>query len=1070
MENIESISKLSPVQEGMLFHSIYEPNKNYYIVQKSLDFEGSLNVNALKESIILVHEKYGLLRSTFEWEGLSESLIITHKKTNINWKEYFFNKDLKKQSEVEEFMKKDFSEIFDLSKEPPLRWSLLLLNENKYKLVFTHHHIILDGWSLDLLFKEIMMNYNKIKNGLKVEVIKEVPFVNYVDWLNQKNMIEDELFWKKHLKGISSPTPINFFYNQDNNNKSINNDLRAMKNNIKENSHVVKKELVQSIENISKKLHVSVNSLLLGAWGLLLHTYSDSDDIIFGSTFSGRTEELEDLENRVGMFINTVPIRSYLNKKQNTQEYLKTIQNLSNSIQKHQNFPPVSIKKASEFKQKDSLFDSIFVYEKYPNSTDEKWEGLTVIRDQMKESSHYPISVIVTPDVKGYWNLKIKYEEFHLSEHNSQRVLQHFETILISLINNMDNNIEECSCINEQELLYILNDLSRGVENNIEIRDFYSNFEDIASRTPDSYSVMDENQKYTYQDLLMNANTIAIALKEKGLKSGDIIGIYMDREVNLISCILAVWKLGASFVPLDTDLVKERIQYIIEDAKIKNIILGSKNLIDNISDVDINYHLVEDLAVLKNNKMLANQKISTGSTAYIIYTSGSTGKPKGVIVSHENISNYINFAASNYIDEKGEGAILHTSISFDLTLTSLLVPLVQGKTVFISSSKELNNLNQKIGSTNVNFTKLTPSHMKMLEYESNLKDISKRCNKWILGGEALTYETIRPWQKASLNNLFINEYGPTEATIGCTTFIANHEVKEGTVPVGRPIDNTQVYVLNRFVQPVPVGVLGEIYIGGKGVAKGYLNKPELTNERFLDDPFSYNGNKLYKTGDIGYYLEDGNLVYVKRNDDQLKVRGHRIEPVEIEKVLIKCDGISEAKVLSASDNHGNEMLIAYIVTEKKVKNRNLRSVLRNYLPEYLIPDKFIQLESFPLTINLKVDKERLPNPKKWINEENRLVEPASKIEKDVLGIWVNVLDMENISVVDDFFEIGGHSLLAIKITSLLKDKFNISLKVSDIFKYPSVSEISKYIESISEIKPKDEKQIIPQIRRQRIKR
>lgn len=1065
MENIESISKLSPVQEGMLFHTIYEPEKEYYIVQKIVDFQGDLDVDALKESIYAVHEKYDVLRSTFEWDELSEPLRITHKKFNVSWTDYPLNEDCKSnirlENKIEEILRNNISGVLDLSKEPPLKWALIYLNDCKYKLVFTHHHIILDGWSLELLFEEIMKNYNLLIKGFSINKIKAESFNEYVDWLYQKNLLEEEFFWKENLRGFESPTPVKLFHNHE-----TKESYKTRVSSIKLN-----KELVETIVNASRKNQLSINTILQGAWGLLLHNYTSANEVIFGSTFSGRTAELEGSENRIGMFINTLPVRVNF-KKQKTIDYLKDFQMLSNGIQQHQNLSPILIKQLSGIKQKEVIFNTIFVFEKYTKSTKENWQGLTIINKETRESSHYPLSLIVTPDKNENWQVNIKHDEFYLSNKNAQRVLKHYQTLILSIINNLDNNLMECSYMSQKELLFITNDLSRGEESSRELKHFNQIFKENVYKNPNSISAVDGNSKYTYQDLFNKANTIAASLIEKGVKFGDVIGIYMDREVNLLSSILATWKLGASFVPIDTMLGKERISYIVKDAQINTLLIGSDNLSDDLSDLNINIYFTNELILNDSSQNIEDEEITLQNIAYIIYTSGSTGQPKGVMVSHENLSNYIQHAVSEYMNG-GEGAILHSSIGFDLTLTSLLVPLAQEKTVFICSSKEKNNLSKQINTTKVGFTKLTPSHLKMLEYELDIKEASSYCDKWILGGEALTYETIKPWLEASSSNTFINEYGPTEATIGCTTFEVNKEYndrQDGIVPIGKPIKNTQVYILNDLMRPVPIGVLGEIYIAGKGVAKGYLNKPTLTKEKFLDNPFSSNEEKIYKTGDIGFYLDNGDMVYVGRNDDQIKVRGYRIEPKEIEKILIEFAKVNEAKVISSKDNLNSERLVAYIVDVNSDNTpKNYKSILRNHLPEYLVPDKIIQLDFLPLTLNLKVDIKKLPEPN-WSNLDSDMAPPTTELEKNILKVWTSILDIESIGINDDFFDIGGHSLLAIKVIATLRAKFNISLLVSDIFKYSTIFKLSLYIKTLTQKELSDKETLgIKPVRKQRIK-
>jgi amino acid adenylation domain-containing protein len=613
-----------------------------------------------------------------------------------------------------------------------------------------------------------------------------------------------------------------------------------------------------------------------------------------------------------------------------------------------------------------------------------------------------------------------QYNDGLFAESTIRRLADHFQNLLFSIVASPNQSIGKLPLLSSHERLRILFEWNYTYADYPHDKCIHELFEKQASSVPDAIAVeffghdsiqpTFTNQRFTYRQLNNQANQLANYLREQGVGPDVLVGVCFRRSVDMIVALFAVLKAGGAYVPLDTAYPTERLQFMLKDSGI-SVLITEKQILKEISlECDLVVCLDSDaeaIASYSSENLVVNVK--PDNLAYVIYTSGSTGTAKGTLIHHRGVVNYLSWCVKNYAVSSGSGAPVNSSIAFDATVTSVFAPLVVGKRILLLPEKdEIEALSAVLLSDNdFSLVKITPAHLDILQHLLQSDRLQNQVRAIVIGGEALNYRSIELWRKYARGTRLINEYGPTETVVGCCTYeVSGESPQTGDVPIGRPIANTQMYILDRYLQPVPIGVSGEIYIGGAGVARGYLNRPDLTQERFVMNPFDENANaRLYKTGDLGRYLPNGEIVFLGRIDHQVKIRGYRIELAEIETALAKHPAVIQATVI-ARDEHPEKKLVAYLVTgDSSVTSNHLRSHLANILPQYMLPASFVFLDKLPLTPNGKVDRKALPIPDHQnTRSENSYVAPRSKIETQLVAIFQKALNIEKIGVTDDFLK------------------------------------------------------------------
>lgn len=1020
---------LLPGQIRVYYSSIVDNNSVLYNIPGALEIDGLLDSKKLERCLCKIIDRHESLRTYFV---IQDKHIAQKIEKHID-----FRLDILKNSDYEDFDKilKDFVKPFNLYEAPLFRVKYVEFTNQKSAILLDIHHIIADGRSMMILINEICELYNNTKS-----ILPELQYT-YKDFLTlSENKIfcdkynEAKEYWLKQFKGelpvLNMPT----------------NNLRPPIQSY-EGSRVYKiidNSIYNSILKISKKLNVTPYMILLCAYYILLEKYTGQEDIIVGTPCLGR--EIEESKDIIGMFVNTLPLRNKVNPNYTVLEFLKNIrENVIKSFN-YQIYPfndLVDELKIKKDPSRNSIFDTMFIYQNdgYKNISLDNFKTKYCIPDA--GISKFDLSVEAVPldeEVKLTFEYSTKLFETNFIIDLSENYIN----ILNSIINNINIQISEIDILSKdmkQKILFDFNNTKKYYKE----KTFATIFEEQVEKTPNKIALVFEDKKLTYRELNEKANSLAYYLRNtQKIKRESIVGIMVNRSLEMIVGILGIIKAGGTYIPIDPNFPQNRINYMLESSSASVLLVNKKieNKIDYKNKVTIDLNN-EDIYDLPNNNLPNENKLS--DLLYIIFTSGSTGKPKGVMQTHRTLVNFINYCNDyvGYLKEPENQTIVSIStMSFDIFSYEALIPLQKGLTVVIANENEQITpqlLNELMLKNNVTVTQATPSVMQIFVNNINNIPYLKKLKYLTLTGEQVPISLVKKLKE--LGNITIYDgYGPTE-TYYCTLT----EIKNDFVTIGKPFYNNEIYILDKNLKPVPIGVIGEIYISGDGLARGYLNNPELTEKSFIKNPFIKN-KLMYKSGDLGKYLGDGNIICLGRIDNQIKIRGLRIELEEIEKVISQYPNIEKVAVLKQSLND-RDFISAYFVANKRIAINELRKFLAKSLPKYMIPSYYIPLDEFIYTPNGKIDRKKLPLPEKLSNLRNEeYVAPSTELQRKLVQIFENILNIKPIGINDNFFELGGDSLLAMKLNIEL---LNITNKISysDIFKYSTVCEIEEKINS-----------------------
>ncbi len=1044
-ENIKDIYPLSPMQQGMLFHSIYSPESEVYTEQFCCKLTGELDITAFKKAWQAVVNRYDILRTAFVWEDLDEPLQVVQHEAELPFEilDWADKGEEQQDADFQELLKAERRRGLDLTEAPVMRILLIRLSSDAYRLVWNHHHVLIDGWGLPIVLNEVISFYKAFQQGRELHVPTPRPYRDYIAWLQQQDMDKARAFWSEWLKGFIAPTPLPVDHFDDG--KTAGYARERIEFNQQDTDQLYK---------LAKDTQVTLNTLIQGAWAFLLSRYSGEDDIVFGGTVSGRPPELPGVETMLGLFINTLPVRVQIDPRKNVLAWLKEIQVRQAETRQYEYTPLVDIHSWSDVPNSQPLFDSILVFENYPvgEQLEQREAGLELTDVRSFERTNFPITLVGEPGRQ--LALDIAYETDKFDPRTIQRMLRHLRNILVSIAENVDDVLARVSLLSEDEWRQIVVDWNKTDTPYEADKTVQAQFEEAAAGQPEAVAVELGERTVTYKELDEQANRLAHYLRRQGVGPDVIVGLSVERSVEMIVAIFAILKAGGAYLPIDSTYPVERIRYILDDSGVA-LLLTTENLLQRFGAQGRALCLDRDRALYENMPATKpDVPILPENLAYMIYTSGSTGKPKGTLITHRGLNNYLHWTRKAYPLQKGRGSIVHSTIAFDATVTAVFTPILRGKTIALipdnADVEELAAALQEYGDFSV--VKITPAHLEMLTHQIPPHKASGLAHAFVIGGENLTAKQIRFWRENAPGTLLFNEYGPTETVVGCVVYEASGWHGGGSVPIGVPICNTAVYVLDESLEPVPVGVPGELYISGEGVARGYHNRPELTAERFLPDPFSKRrGARMYKTGDKVRYLPDGNLEFLGRIDFQVKIRGFRIELGEIEARLMEQKDVEEAIVLAREDTPGDKRLVGYIVAAdgRSVDVQAVRDVLKTELPEYMIPAAIVVMDSFPLSANGKVNRKAFPPPDiSSFGDSQAYVAPKTPEEELIAGIWADVLNAEKVGRHSNFFDLGGHSLLATQVVSRLRDAFEVDLQLRDLFETPTVEQVALAIDRL----------------------
>ncbi|HYO54119.1 non-ribosomal peptide synthetase, partial [Archangium sp.] len=1027
------------------------PEQGLYFDQAAWRFGGSsLDVLAFRRAWQEVVDQNSILRTGIFWEGLSEPLQVVHPRAELPWQELDWRglPPTEQHTRLESFLQEDRSRGFELSRPPLMRVAVIRMGDSDYRIVWSFHHVLLDGWSTSLLLKDLFQRYEALVEGRQLHLPRRPAFREYIAWLQRQDSTEAQAWWTQALKGFTAPTPLPGARSVDRTGPESYSQHEL--------TLALSEASTAAVRAFVRKHKLTINTVVQAAWALVLGCYSGESEVVFGSTVAGRPPDLRGGDEIIGMLINTLPVRVKLSAEERLLPWLQGLQAQQLEQRQYQHCPLVQLQKWSEIPREASLFDSLFVFG-YPMDASVK-ERLGVVDAETFraiERTNYPLNATLGFP-RGNLELMLSHDSRVFDAAIIGQALSHWRVALESIVARPEQRVREVQLLTEVErrqLLVEWNDTRAEYPRETCVHQL---FEAQAKRTPDAVAVLSGSEQLTYGELNRRANQLAHLLRRKGVGPETLVALSTERSVETVVGLLGILKAGGAYVPLDPAYPRERLAFMMEDTRAR-VLVTQSTLLGRLGEHAAEVLCLDTLqeALERESMESVASSVTARNLAYVIYTSGSTGRPKGAMIEHRGVSNYLTWSARAYGVEGGQGAPVHSSISFDLTVTSLILPLVAGRpVVMVAEEAGVEGLGEALrAGADFSLVKLTPTHLRVLSQQLRPEEARGRTRAFVIGGEGLTAESLTFWRTHAPRTRLINEYGPTETVVGCCVYeVAAGDAEVGSVPIGKPIANTQLYVLDRSLQLVPMGVRGELYIGGDGVGRGYLARPELTAERFIPDPFSAEpGARLYKTGDVVRRLPDGNLDFIGRLDTQVKVRGFRIELGEVEAVLAQHPVVSEAVAVVREDEPGNKQLVGYVVTpEGKDESRELRAFLKERLPEYMVPSALGCMEAFPVTQNGKVDLRALPAPNLGAKGTEDFVAPRGALEELVAGIWAQVLGLERVSADGNFFELGGHSLLVMQVLSRVRETFKVELPVRSLFGAPTVAGLARSIESALE--------------------
>lgn len=1035
---------LSFAQQRMWFLYQMEQQNSAYNEALTIRLTGRLNIDILEQTINAIIQRHESLRTTFP---VVEGKPIQKIAPSLKIKLLVINlKDIS-QDQIDKQIIEELQKPFDLTQSPLLRCTLFDLGYENYILVNVFHHIIIDGWSKGILFKELSKFYQAFLSNSTVD-LPELP-IQYADfavwqrqWL-QGEILENQLnYWKKQLTGAppllelptDKPRPATANFRGH----SI--------------SFQINSELTEKLKLLSQKSGVTLFMTLLAALNTLLFRYSGQDDILIGTPTANRNRQ--EIEPLIGFFVNTLVLRNSLEGNPTFSGLLQQARNVVLEAYANQDVPFEQVVDGLEIERSLSynpLFQVMFALQNAPLNALElpnlKAQYLAVEQQRIKFDLSLVLEEIETEKgayLEGFW----EYDSDLFTPERITRMVGHFQTLLKGIVANPQQTIGELPLLTESEKQQLLVEWNQTQTSYPDHYCIHQLFEEQVVKTPDAIAVIDGEKSLTYEQLNQKANQLAYYLQNLGVKTEDLVGICIERSVLMIIGLLGILKAGAAYIPLDPNYPSERLAYMLEDSAV-SVLLTQENLVDTLPNyLGTIFCLDQDGKILDHHPQdNLLHPMTSENLAYVIYTSGSTGKPKGVLIQHQSLLNLVSWHQNAFDITTIDRVTQLAGIAFDASVWEIWPYLTAGACLAIvppdllTSPKQLQEW--------LIAKKITVSFLPTPLAETLIPlDWSPNCplRLMLTGGDKLN-----DFPPTSIPFTLVNNYGPTENTVVTTSVkITPDLLTEKAPPIGRPISNTQVYILDQYQQPVPIGIPGELYIGGSGLAKGYLNRPELTDSKFIANPFSQKlSDRLYKTGDLVRYGNDGQIEFVGRIDHQVKIRGFRIELGEIETVLNQHPQVKEAIIIAREDQPGVKRLCAYVIASQNLTVSQLRLFLQEKLPQYMVPAFFVLLDAFPLTANGKIDRCALPQPTLELEDEAALnLSPGTEKERILAAIWQRVLGLKNISINDNFFELGGDSILAIQIIAQA-NQAGLQITPKQLFSHQTIAQLATVAERVS---------------------
>ncbi|HEU4328001.1 MAG TPA: amino acid adenylation domain-containing protein [Roseiflexaceae bacterium] len=1095
--NIEAIYPLSPLQEGFLFHSLYAPHTGVYFEQLVFGLDGPLDAAALRRAWQAVVQRHPILRTLFVWEGRERPLQVVRREVELPWQQFDWRglPPAEQPARLAALLQADRERGFDLGQAPLLRLSLIRLGEQQYQVVWSHHHILMDGWSVMQVLGEVFACYAAYSAGDEPRLASVRPYRDYITWLQQQRADGMEAFWRASLRGLAAPTALGI-------DRPAPDSAPAHAADYHDRDFWLPAPATAALQRLARERQLTLNTVMQGVWALLLGCYSGQGDVLFGATVAGRTTELLGIESMVGLFINTLPVRVRIDPRQRLGAWLSEIQAQQIEARQYEHSPLVRVQGWSEIGQTMPLFESLLVFENYPSQHGERsvGGGMRLHSMQSFEVSSYPLTLVVVPGDR--MQIRVIYDSRRFDAERIDALGSHLLAVCEGVAAAPDRTLGEVPTLGAAErrrVVELWNATASPYDRSATIPELFSA---QAARTPQAPALEFAGRQWSYAELDARSSRLAHLLRQQGVGADSPVAVCLERSPDLVVALLAVLKAGGAYLPLDPAYPAARLAWMLEDARAP-VLIAQPDLAARLPPGPAAVLLLDALAAeLEQFPATPPPCPATpDSLAYLSYTSGSTGTPKGVAVPHRAVvrlaqgRTYATFTPADRF-------LLLAPVAFDASTLELWCSLLNGACLVVAppGPLDLDQLAALLREARISTLWLTAGlfHQLVAHDAQALAGV----RQLLAGGDVLAPDAVRATLALRGGLPLINGYGPTEnTTFTCCHVLTDPAEVAGPVPIGRPIPQTQVYVLDPQMRPVPVGVVGELYTGGDGLARGYLGRPDLTAERFVPNPFGVGGAgdwglgageengeprtenhkpvaekaelktqnsklkthspRLYRTGDLVRWRPDGTLEFIGRRDGQIKLRGFRIELDEIAAALRQHPAVRDTAVLlrgGESGAPGEQRLVAYVVPEQEPRTKNqepdvgavelktqhseLRTYLRERLPEYMVPALFVSLPRLPLNPNGKVDRAALPDPDAAALVDDAYLAPRDPVEQALAMIWQQLLGVERIGVAHNFFELGGHSLLATQLASWLRTAFQVEIALRDLFEQATIEELA----------------------------
>jgi len=1042
---IEDIYELSPLQQGMLLQCLYAPESDAQINQAVIDFEGTLDPAAARAALEVLVARHPVLRTSFAWEDLDQPFQIVHRIVNpaLSFEDWSELSEAERAQRLEMWLARDRAAGFDLGTAPLLRVALLKIDERRQRLVWTFHHIVLEGLSFTILLGEFWRLIETPNVTGSVLTAPPPAYATYIRWLQKQDRTKAERYWKRALQGLRAATHLPI-------------DLAGpgklpSGTGIQSVSLLLAESLSAALREFAARNRVTLNTVVQGAWALLLSRYTAEEDVVFGVVVSGRPAALERSQSMVGLFVNALPARVSVTGSRPISEWLQALQADQVEMRQYDFSAMTQVQGWSGVPRGQPLFESLLIFENwyYDRSALQVGGDRAVRGISLRKGSDQPLTLDVFATTKTF-KLELLFEAARFDEKDMSRLLGHMRTLLEGFVADPNSPLSSLALITDDERAQF----KRWNATQAEYPQtcLHTLFETQVERTPSAPAIVYGDITLSYGDLNVRANRLAGYLRSLGVGRGSRVGLCVERSAEMVVGMLGVLKAGGAYVPLDVGDPPARLSYMLADASVAALVTHAQTSSrfssygGCIVDLDVEANAIS--AAAGEN---LDVEVGPDDVAYVIYTSGSTGRPKGVMGLHRGAVNRLSWMWNAHPYDADERCCQKTTLSFVDSVSEIFSPLLQGIRLVVAdaaAAKDPRALAALVSREGITRLVVVPSLMRALLGLNEAVLSGLECVRhWVTSGERLEPDLESTFRARFPKAVLLNLYGSSEVSADVTFFDTSERGERRGSLIGRPISNTRTYVLDSHMNAVPIGVPGELYVGGAGLARGYLDRADLTAERFIANPFrEESDSRLYKMGDVVRYCADGVLEYLGRVDHQVKIRGHRIEIGEVEAALAGCPGVREAAVMA----EGGDRLIAYYVAlgEATVAVKDVREHLARTLPDYMVPSAYMAIDELPLTASGKVDRKALPAPNGERQVETEYVAPRTELEQRIAQIWREVLRVEKIGAHDNFFALGGHSLLAAQVLSRLRQALEVQLSLREFFAAPTVASLSERAEAL----------------------